>query len=112
MVRQILSVSNQEVEPIRIAIVGASLQDLRTDEIVRNLTTQQYNVEIPAGTNQSLTYNFATELHPRDLRLVIAALVTKGEYGFQQIAFNGTVSVVEAPFSIFDPEMYVHTSVV
>lgn len=96
---------NQDPEPVRVQFVGGSLWDLRTDENVRNLTTIPYNVDVPAGTNQSLTYNFATELHPQDLRLVIAALVTKGEFGYQISAFNGTVSVVEAPISFFDPQM-------
>ena len=85
--------------------MGGSLWDLRTEQPIRNLTAIPYNVEIPGGSNQSLTYNFATEMHPQDLRLVIAALVTKGELGYQILAYNGTVSVVEAPVSFFDPQM-------
>jgi hypothetical protein len=89
-----------------VQVVGGSLWDIQSDRIVRNLTAMPYNVDIPAGQNQSLTYNFATELHPQDLRLFLAAIVIKGEAGYQIPAFNGTVSIVEAPLSIFDPQMY------
>ncbi|KIW03691.1 hypothetical protein, variant 2 [Verruconis gallopava] len=102
---QVLTFNNKETEPVRVQIVGGSLWDIKADTIVRNLTAIPYNVEVPAGSEQSLTYNFATELHPQDLRLYLAALVTKGEMGFQVSAYNGTVSVVEAPLSFFDPQM-------
>ncbi|KIW03690.1 uncharacterized protein PV09_05007 [Verruconis gallopava] len=101
----VLTFNNKETEPVRVQIVGGSLWDIKADTIVRNLTAIPYNVEVPAGSEQSLTYNFATELHPQDLRLYLAALVTKGEMGFQVSAYNGTVSVVEAPLSFFDPQM-------
>lgn len=106
---QILSITNADPSPIRIALVGGSLWPLHVSTPeggpIRNLTAIPYNVEIPAGTNQSLTYNFATELHPQDLRLVLAAVVAREEVGYQVAAFNGTVSVVEAPLSFFDPQM-------
>jgi hypothetical protein len=101
----LLSVVNSEPEPVHVQLVGGSLWDIQGEGVIRNLTAMSYNVEVPAGQNQSLTYNFATELHPQDLRLYIGALVTKGELGYQISAFNGTVSVVEAPLSIFDPQM-------
>lgn len=62
-------------------------------------------MEVPAGTNQSLTYNFAQELYPQDLRLVLGAVVDKGKDTFQVAIFNSTVTVVEAPVSFFDPQM-------
>jgi hypothetical protein len=102
----VLSINNLEPEPVLVRIVGGSLSDIPSGTTIRNLTSTQYNVEIPAGANQSLTYNFATELHPQDLLLSIGAIIDKGEYAFQIPAFNGTVAVVEAPVSIFDPQMY------
>jgi len=101
----VLSVSNQESEPVIVRLIGGSLLSTQSDTVVRNLTAVPYNVEIPSGSNQSLTYNFATELHPQDLRLSLAAVVNKGENVFHVPAFNGTVEVVEAPMSIFDPQM-------
>lgn len=75
-------------------------------QIVRNLTTTRYNVEIPAGQSDSISYSFATELQPQDLMLNLAAVVTDTEgtpYTLQ--AFNETVSIVEPDTSIFDPQM-------
>ena len=75
-------------------------------QIIRNLTTTRYNVEIAPGQTDSISYNFVTELHPQDLRLNLAAVVTDIEgtpYTLQ--AFNETVSVVEADTSIFDPQV-------
>ena len=75
-------------------------------QVIRNLTTTRYNVEIPAGQSDSISYHFATELHPQDLKLNLAAVITNSEgtpYTLQ--AFNETVSVVEADTSIFDPQM-------
>jgi len=75
-------------------------------QILRNLTTSRYNVEIPAGSSESISYSFATELQPQDLKLNLAAVVTDSEgtpYTLQ--AFNETVSIVEPDTSIFDPQM-------
>lgn len=109
----VLSFANAESEPVTVRMIGGSLWTLGApgapeSHIVRNLTTIPYNVEVPAGTNQSLTFNFAQELNPQDLRLLIAAVVDKGEQAFQVPVYNSTVTVVEAPVSLFDPQMYVH----
>lgn len=106
----VLSFANAEPEPVTVRMIGGSLWTLDAPgapaaHIVRNLTTVPYNVEVPAGTNQSLTFNFAQELHPQDLRLLIAAVVDKGEQAFQVPVYNSTVTVVEAPVSLLDPQM-------
>jgi hypothetical protein len=74
--------------------------------ILRNLTTQRYGVSIPAGEHETFTYSFATEMHPQDLRLNIAAVLQSaaGQIHTQQV-YNETVSIVEAPLSWFDPQM-------
>jgi len=76
--------------------------------VVRNLTSTRYDVEIPAGEKQTLPYSFTTDLHPQELRLnIIAVVASKAGAVYQVQAFNETVSVVESPTSIFDPQMYV-----
>ncbi|KAF2398827.1 hypothetical protein EJ06DRAFT_538779 [Trichodelitschia bisporula] len=103
----VLSVVNNEPAPISIRVVGGSLwsQDPNS-EVVRNLTSRNYNIEVPAGQNESLTYDFTTDLHPQDLRLSLAAIVLDAQNRpFQVPAYNATVSVVEAPISIFDPQI-------
>ena len=65
-------------------------------------------MEIPAGQSESISYNFATELQPQDLKLNLAAVVTDSEgTPYTLPAFNETVSIVEPDTSIFDPQMCV-----
>lgn len=111
--RAVLDISNEEPNPISIAVIGGSLTSPidvpgapDPPVVIRNLTAQRYNVQIPAGEKGSVTYAFATELHPQDLRLNLAAIFqdSQGEV-YTKLVFNETVSVVEAPMSIFDPQM-------
>jgi len=92
-----------------VNFIGGSLWSIdepKGSRIVRNLTVTRYNIEIPAGGKESLSYGFATELHPQDLRLNLAAVLTdnKGAYYTVQ-AYNETVAVVEPDTSIFDPQI-------
>jgi len=104
-----LSISNEEPEPITVNFIGGSLWSIDDQEgsrIVRNLTTTRYNLDIPAGEKDSLSYSFATELHPQDLRLNLAAVLSDGKGAFYTVqAYNGTVAIVEQDTSIFDPQM-------
>lgn len=93
-----------------VVFIGGSLwtteYGVNGPQILRNLTTTRYNVEIPAGQKESISYSFKTELLPQDLKLNLAAVVTDAEgtaYTLQ--AFNETVSIVEPDTSIFDPQM-------
>lgn len=106
----LLSFANDEPAPITVSFIGGSLWtpdiDPQGSRIVRNLTTTRYNVETPAGQKESLSYSFATELHPQDLRLNLAAVLSDSAGAFYTIqAFNETVSIVEPDTSFFDPQM-------
>ncbi|KAL8737836.1 MAG: hypothetical protein Q9190_008073 [Brigantiaea leucoxantha] len=107
----LLSISNDEPQPINVVFIGGSLWTtdftIQPPQIVRNLTTTRYDVEIPAGEKESISYSFATELQPQDLKLNLAVVITDAEgapYTLQ--AFNETVAVVEPDTSIFDPQMF------
>lgn len=104
-----VSFANQEPEPVYVQFVGGSLwtPDFAGAEprIVKNLTTKQYGVEIPAGESETVPYSFVTNMHAQELRLNLAAVIAKGNTYFTQQAFNGTVQVVEPDSSIFDPQM-------
>lgn len=116
--RAVLDVSNNEPAAVNVLIVGGSLTtpiDVPNAPdppvVVRNLTAQKYGVSIPAGEKETLTYSFATELHPQDLRLSLAAVFQNSEGSvFTKMVYNETVSIVEAPVSFFDPQMYVRSS--
>lgn len=106
----LLSVSNEEPEPVSVVFIGGSLWTSpfpgQAPRLVRNLTTVRYNVEVPAGQSESISYNFATELMPQDLKLNLAAVVADSAGTTHTLpAFNETVSVVEPDTSIFDPQM-------
>lgn len=109
----VLDISNEEPEPIVVALVGGSLWT-PTDKPgapeqsvnIRNLTTQRYGVQVPPGEKETLTYAFATEMHPQDLRLNIAAVLqSSSQQFFTKLVYNETVSIVEAPTSFFDPQI-------
>ena len=108
----LLSFTNDEVSPVNVAFVGGSLwgpdpkTNGATSRIVRNVTSTRYNVEIPAGEKESVSYSFATELHPQELRLQLTAVIAN-EAGtmYTLNAFNETVSVVEPDASLFDVQL-------
>lgn len=108
--QSILSIVNNEASPITVAFIGGSLwtaEPLRgPSQNLRNLSTVRYNIEIPAGEKESLSYAFTTDMQPADLRLVLAAVVgdNKGlAYTLQ--AYNETVTVVEPETSLLDPQI-------
>lgn len=109
----VLSISNEEPAPVDLVFVGGSLMTPvgvpgapDPPVILRNLTATRYAITIPAGEQESLTYSFATEMHPQDLTLSLAAVFQNAEGQiFTQQFYNETISIVEAPTSIFDPQM-------
>lgn len=111
----LLSITNDETEAVTVVFIGGSLwtsglgsKSPKSPQILRNLTTTRYNVLIPAGTKESISYSFTTELNPQDLKLNLAAVITDSKgtsYTLQ--AFNETVSIVEPDTSVFDPQMLV-----
>lgn len=104
----LISVTNEEPEPVTIAFVGGSLMQPAgaPTQVVANLSTTRYNVEVPAGQAESVTFSFKTDMHPTDVHLNLAAIIQDSKQSFYTYqVYNETVSVVEAPFSIFDPQM-------
>ncbi|KAF1815549.1 hypothetical protein P152DRAFT_429641 [Eremomyces bilateralis CBS 781.70] len=102
----VVTFNNAEDFPANVLAIGGTLAQASSDQIVRNLTFTQYGVEVPAGETVDLTYAFATEMHPQELQLALSAIVTDNEAGFYTLSiFNGTVSVVEAPISLLDPQI-------
>lgn len=104
----LISVTNNEDSPVTVNFIGGTLWNLddENSQVVRNLTATRYSVEVPAGQKESLSYSFATEMHPQDVRLQLASVISSTEGNFYTLyAYNGTVSVVEPETSIFDPQM-------
>lgn len=105
----VLSVTNNEPTAISVRFIGGSLWSAtyagQPTQLIRNLTTTAYDGIIPAGESESYSYKFVTDMHPQDVRLNLAAVVVDEKQAFHTVsAFNETVSVVEAPTSVFDPQ--------
>ncbi|KAI4601773.1 hypothetical protein KJ359_010637 [Pestalotiopsis sp. 9143b] len=112
--KAVIEIANHEDEPIQFAFIGGSLHTLQplpedahpSVGIVRNLSTVRYDAIIPAGETQSLPYSFVLDMNPQDLRLNLGAVVsTQGGNIFQVGVTDQKVSIVEAPTSIFDPQI-------
>ncbi|PNS19385.1 Increased recombination centers protein 22 [Sphaceloma murrayae] len=108
-----VSIKNEETTPVDLAFIGGSLLTPmgvpgapNPPQIMRNLTTTKYGSKIQAGQAESFSYSFVNEMHPQDLTLALTAIVqdSKGAVYTYQF-YNQTVSVVEAPSSIFDPQI-------
>lgn len=53
-----------------------------------------------------LSYQFTTEMHPQDLILNLAMMLKTAEGRLVTLtAYNQTISIVEAPTSLLDPQM-------
>ncbi|KAI1469795.1 uncharacterized protein F4812DRAFT_420374 [Daldinia caldariorum] len=112
--KAVIDVTNNEDEPIVVSFVGGQLvknKPLTPEEdpishVVRNLTTVRYEATIPAGDKQSLPYSFVLDMLPQDVRLQLMAVVSNSDKQVFQVAvYDQTVSIVEAPTSIFDPQI-------
>jgi hypothetical protein len=103
----VFSISNEEPEPVSVSVIGGSLiQDGPEPHILRNLTATRYTTQIPAGESETITYSFSTEMHPQNVRLQLVAILKDNKDAFYTLAaYNETVSIVEAPTSIFDPQI-------
>lgn len=112
----LVEITNKEDGPIQLAFLAgvlATAKDLPEGTpayqgIIRNLTAVQYNSPIEAGETKSFPYSFALDMQPQDVKLQLAAVITNANGNLYQVeAHDGTASIVEAPTSLLDPQMYV-----
>ncbi|RMZ85618.1 hypothetical protein DV737_g547, partial [Chaetothyriales sp. CBS 132003] len=105
----LIIVSNEDSDPITVQFAIGSLWtpdfDPAGSRIVRNLTHKHFGVEVAPGEKKTLPYSFQTNLHPQELRLALAAVITQDTNLYTIPAFNSTVAVVEPDTSIFDPQI-------
>ena len=104
----VLSIDNKELTPIVVSKVGGSLRHETggQSQIVRNLSSTAYSIEIPAGGKETVSYTFTTDVHPRDLRLQLVAILKDSKNAVYSVpVYNETVTIVEAPTSFFDPQV-------
>lgn len=112
--RALLHVTNNEEVPVNALVaIGALLSPANTPGapdppvVIRNLTGAKFDTLVQPKTTEILTYAFSTIMNPRDLTLELKTVLSRGPRVFTLTAFNESVSIVEAPVSIFDPQMCV-----
>ncbi|GAP89107.1 putative signal sequence receptor alpha chain [Rosellinia necatrix] len=112
--KAVIDITNNEDQPIQVAFLGGQLmklQELSPDApsytaILRNLSTVQYQATIPAGEKQSLPYSFVLDMQPQDVRLHLIGVIMSGSNQIFSIGvYDDVVSIVEAPISLFDPQI-------
>lgn len=112
----VVEIKNLEDGPVTVAFIGGMLSTTQAlpensppmAGVLRNLSAISYDVEIPAGETQSLPFSFVLDMQPQDVKVDLMAVVKNPDGQiFQLKTYDGTAQVVEAPTSIFDPQMYV-----
>ncbi|KAI1772927.1 hypothetical protein F4818DRAFT_128609 [Hypoxylon cercidicola] len=112
--KAVIDVTNNEDEPILVAFMGGQLMNPKDlgehanpmSAVVRNLTTVRYEASVPAGEKASLPYSFVLDMQPQDVRLQLVAVVSNAANQIFQVGvYDQTVSIVEAPTSILDPQI-------
>ncbi|KAG5977516.1 hypothetical protein E4U55_006735, partial [Claviceps digitariae] len=110
----LVQISNNEPEPIRLVYLAGFVADPKQlpedapayESILRNLTATQYNHEIEAGETKIVTYSFALDMQPQDVKLQLGAIVSSDNGEMHQVvAHDGLASIVEAPTSFLDPQI-------
>lgn len=93
---------------IGIQSLGGSLLHPETGVNVKNLTQQKLNLELSSDQNADLPYIIQLDMHPQDLRLNLQLVLKTPEQTLvTATAANVTVSIVEQPMSLLDPQLYV-----
>jgi len=107
-----IKVANNEAEDVNVLVaVGALLTPTgvpgmpEEPQTLRNLTGTRYGTVIPAKSKQEFTYSFATVMQPQDVTLELKTVVSRGPALYTLTVFSESVSIVEAPVPIFDPQI-------
>ncbi|KZO96630.1 hypothetical protein CALVIDRAFT_536996 [Calocera viscosa TUFC12733] len=104
-----MSIAIENASPSNISLVsfGGSFHDAVTEAFLRNTTARSVaGVVVPAGGKLTLPYVFHSEFKPKDLKLHLWVDYLEGENKWRASAFEGIVTIVEPPSSLFDPVMW------
>lgn len=101
-----VAIVNHEEGTIGIQFLGGSLLDPVTLASVKNLTQQALGVELLKGQKADLPYNILVDMHPKELLLNLQMIMRTPEQKLiTATAYHSTVSIVEQPMSLLDPQL-------
>ncbi|KAF3770723.1 hypothetical protein M406DRAFT_320484 [Cryphonectria parasitica EP155] len=112
--KAVVEIENHEDGPINLVFMGgmlATTQPLPEDAppsagVLRNLSAMSYDVDIGPGEARTLPFPFVLDMQPQDVVLNLLAVIRNEKNQiFQVEAHSGLASIVEAPTSIFDPQI-------
>ncbi|KAK4632140.1 Increased recombination centers protein 22-2 [Fulvia fulva] len=110
--RALFHIANNEDTDINVLLgLGALLTPLGTPgapevpQVVRNMTGAKFGTVIAPKSKETLTYSFSNVMQPQDLTLELQTVIAKGQNMFTLTVFSESVSIVEAPTSILDPQI-------
>lgn len=112
--KAVVEILNKEKIPIKVNFVGGVLTTTARlpedapagSDVLRNLTAVPYDTSIAPGEKAELPYQFVLDMQPQDVNVnLFAVLSDEGGRMFQVQAHKGKAAIVEAPTSIFDPQI-------
>jgi hypothetical protein len=112
--KALVTLANRDSAPVTLAFLTGALHSTKVlpadapayQGILRNLSTTQYNLEVPAGETKEIPYSFSLDMQPQDVQLNLIAVVTNSQGTiFSLQVHNGTAAIVEPPTSFLDPQM-------
>jgi len=97
-----LNVENKSDRNVTVTGVSGSAHSPQTGRLIKNLTSQNFNVPLIQGMALEIPYIFYSEFKTGDLHLNVWLDHTSDGHNYRVAAYDSVVTVVEPSFSIFD----------
>lgn len=101
----IVNIENKSGRNVTLDKIAGSFHHPESNALVKNTTSQSYNLPLMQSIKLALPYTFHSELKPGDLRLNVWLEHTTDGQKYRVPAYDSVVTVVEPERSIFDLKM-------
>jgi len=102
--RNVVSLRIENGSPNNVTIQSAlgSLINPQTGNVIKNTSTTPYGFPLDSGGKITLPYSFFSEFKPSEVRFKVYVNYVEEGKNLQLEAYDGLVTVVEPPSSLFD----------
>jgi len=97
-----LAVENKSGQNVTLTNVAGSFRDPETNNVVKNTTALNYDIQLLEGTKLQVPYTFYSEFKPGDMRLNLWIEHVVEDEKYRVTAYDSIVTIVEPEVSIFD----------